>query len=235
MPTMYVTYFDEVKANPAQGQSYYLVGGISVPMADIAKLEASVTSLAQELFGSSDLTPKTEFHASHIYFGKGPFKGMASEKRIELLAKLADIIVHGSGVKRMYAAINTDKLYVPEKAPEFAFAHFCERAHRAIGPKATSILIGDQDDQESKNMIRDFATYRQSGTPWAFGLEIKRLTDTVHFARSHYSRMIQLADLYVFTVASRYGGRSGWMADALKEALKEKDLHANSYKEWPRD
>jgi Protein of unknown function (DUF3800) len=230
---MYVTYFDEVKANPDNGQVHYVVGGIAVPMADIARLEASMTALAEELFQSAELTPQTEFHASHIYFGKGPFKGMASEKRIEVIAKLADLIVHGSPVKRVYAAINTEKLYVPEKAAQFAFAHFCERVDRAIGSKSISILIGDQDDQEAKNMIRDFALYRRSGTPWSFGIDIKRLTDTVHFSKSHYSRMIQLADIYVFIVSGKYGSRKGWMADAMKEALKDKDLHANSYKHWP--
>jgi hypothetical protein len=44
---MYVTYFDEVKSNPRNGQPYYVVGGIAVPMVDIAKLEASVTALGR--------------------------------------------------------------------------------------------------------------------------------------------------------------------------------------------
>ena len=230
---VYVTYFDEVKANPDSGQHHYLVGGISVPMVDIAGIEGAVADLAKETFGTADLTPETEFHASYIYFGKGPFKGMEPKKRIEILSKLAPLIVHETPVRRMYSAIDTQKLYAEHKAAEFAFAHFCERAQRAIGPKQKSMLIGDLDDAEVKNMIRDFAEYRQSGTPWAYGLEIRVFVDTVHFVRSHYSRMIQLADVYLFIVSGWFGSRRGWMAEALKEALNDKDLHANSYKHWP--
>jgi hypothetical protein len=46
--------------------------------------------------------------------------------------------------------------------------------------------------------------------------------------------MIQLADVYLFVVAGRYSQRKGFMADELKKALKDKDLHANNYKDWPR-
>jgi hypothetical protein len=38
--SMYVTYFDEVKADPAQGQNSYWIGGICVSMDHIAGLEA---------------------------------------------------------------------------------------------------------------------------------------------------------------------------------------------------
>lgn len=229
---MYVTYFDEVKANPANGQDHYIVGGIAVPMCEIGKLEQSVSALATEVFGSADLTTSTEFHAMNIYFGKGPFKGMEPLKRIEVLSKLADLIVWDSPVKRIYAAIDTSKLYSPQKAPEFAFAHFCERAQGAIGGENISILIGDADDEESRRMIEAFAEYRQSGTPWAYGIEITRLVDSVHFAHSHHSRMIQLADIYVFTVATALGTRKGWFADKFRDCLQGKNLFPNSYKYW---
>jgi len=104
----------------------------------------------------------------------------------------------------------------------------------AIGSKSKSLLIGDLDDQEAKNMISSFAEYRQTGTPWDYGIEMKGFVDTVHFARSHHSRMIQLADVYLFVVAGRYSQRKGFMADELKKALEDKDLHANNYKDWPK-
>jgi hypothetical protein len=33
-------------------------------------------------------------------------------------------------------------------------------------------------------------------TPWAHGIEIKTVVDTVHFCKSHHSRLIQLADAF---------------------------------------
>jgi len=64
---------------------------------------------AKEIFDSVALTQQTEFHGSYIYFGKGPFKGMEPAKRIDILSKLAAMIEHGTPVKRVYAAIDTEK------------------------------------------------------------------------------------------------------------------------------
>lgn len=231
---MYVTYFDEVKPNHKVGQHRYFVGGIAVCITDIPRIEAAVTGIAEEVFGSRELTPATEFHASYIYFGKGPFKGLPPQDRIAILARLAELIADEQPVRRMYAAIDTAKLALPAKAAEFAFAHFCERAQMAIGKRNLSLVIGDLDDNEAKNMIRDFARFRAKGTPWSYGIEVSSFVDTVHFAKSHHSRMIQLADTYLFIVSHSYGTRSGWMADLLTKALKDKNLYAHNYKDWPR-
>lgn len=229
---MYVTYFDEVKA--VNEQTTYWVGGISVAMDQIQAVEAKVSELAQELFGSIELTPATEFHGTYVYFGKGPFKGMSVEKRIEVLARLADILSDSEVVKRVYAAIDTTKLYAPEKAASFAFAHFCERVQMLVGGKQKTLLIGDLDNDESKNMIREFAQYRANGTPWEYGIEVKSIVDSVHFAKSHHSRMIQLADVYLFLTTHSGGSRKGWMAPLLTEAIKGKELWPHRYKDWPK-
>src|SRR5262245_44836293 len=59
---MYVTYFDEVKADPRQGQNSYWVSEITTPMETIAETEGQVNELAKQVFGSTELTPDTEFH-----------------------------------------------------------------------------------------------------------------------------------------------------------------------------
>jgi hypothetical protein len=231
---MYVTYFDEVKANPNNGQHYYFVGGLCVPMDRIGPIEAKLNALAADVFGNVELTTETEFHASFIYFGKGPYKGMPPVSRIQLLGRLASVIAEEEDVKRVIAAINVPKLYDPLKAPSYAFTHFCERVQMAIQKGNPSLMIGDLDDAEAKNMIRHFAKYRADGrTPWEYGIEITSIVDTVHFARSHHSRMIQLADAYVFFASHRSGSRQGRMAEALTKELSDKDLYAHRYKYWP--
>lgn len=130
---MYVTYFDEVKADPKQGQDSYWVGGVCVAMDHIAGLEAQVNEISKELFGSVELTEATEFHGKCIYFGKFPFKGWPPEKRLTTLARLVEIIAQPKVVRRVYAKMNVAKLKAPEKAAEFAFAHFCERVQMLVG------------------------------------------------------------------------------------------------------
>lgn len=132
---MRVTYFDEVKANPQNGQPWYVVGGLSVPADAIPQLEERANTLAEDVFGTRDLTAATEFHAAHIYFGKGSYRGMAVSDRLEILCNLGKAISETDGVKRVYAAIDTSKLANPAKAPEMAFAYFASvcRSHSAGG------------------------------------------------------------------------------------------------------
>lgn len=231
---MRVTYFDEVKANPQNGQCWYFVGGISVPFETIPILESRVQELAEKVFGTRELTPETEFHASHIYFGKGAFKGRDPSERVDVLSELGKIISEAEGVKRIYAAIDTTKIYKRIQAPEFAFAHFCERTQMSLKKGEKTLLIGDRDDEQAKAMISDFARYRVRGTPWDYGIKIDGIIDAVHFCQSHHTRMVQLADVYLFLVTHGWGSRKGWLADELTKKLKGIDLHAHRYKDWPK-
>lgn len=228
---MYVTYFDEVKSNPSNGQDHYFVGGLSIPMERIREIEEKVGEVANDTFGTTELRPDTEFHAAHIYFRKGPFKGLESEQRIALLGRLSRIIAEEEGIRRVYADIDVTKLKAPDRAAEFAFAHFCERVELL---NRTTLLIGDLDDQQAKSMIADFARFRVQGTPWDYGIKVEKLVDAVHFARSHHSRMVQLADVYLFAVTHRTAGRQGWMAEALTKELAGVELWPHRYKEWPK-
>lgn len=115
-----------------------------------------------------------------------------------------------------------------------AFQHFVERAELAIPKDATALLIGDLDDQQAHNMVREFQRYRQHGTPTKRGIHTKSLVDSVHFCRSHHSRLLQLADVYAFNVAGYFSKRTGRFADMFAKAKKDIDLFPHRYKEWPK-
>jgi hypothetical protein len=202
-------------------------------MDHIAGPEAQVNALSQELFNSVELAPDTEFHAKCIYFGKYPFKGWRPEKRLETLLRLVDIIAQRNVVRRVYAKINTPRLQVPHKAAEFAFAHFCERVQMLVGRNAKTLLIGDMDAQQANATIREFSQYRIKGTPWEYGIELSSIVDCVHFAHSHHSRMIQLADVYLFAATHRHSARKGDMAEKFTAALNTRDIGPQRYKDWP--
>jgi hypothetical protein len=148
------------------------------------------------------------------------------------LTRLTDLLTDPC-LKRVYAAIDTTRLLAKQKAAEFAFAHFCERVQMAIPSGEHTILIGDYEKDEFKQMIADFAQYRSNGTPWQYGIEITKIVDSVHFTRSHHSRMIQLADMWLFVASHWYGSRKGGMADAFTAAIKGKELWPHRYKLWP--
>lgn len=188
---MYVTYFDEVKAIPENGQDRYWVGGICVPMAELREIETKLNDLSQDTFGTKELTQSTEFHAKAIYFGKFPTRAWKISKRLEILERLFDILTLGNSIKRVYASIDSRKLYDLTKAGEYAFAHFCERTQMLVqAEKTMTLLIGDMDAEKNAKTIKEFSQYRIQGTPWEYGIEIESIVDCVHFAHSHHSRLI---------------------------------------------
>jgi len=64
-------------------------------------------------------------------------------------------------------------------------------------------------------MIKDFARYREQGTFWTYSIKIPNIVDTVYFSKSHYSRLVQLADVYLFYITHMYSqSRKGRMAAA---------------------
>lgn len=170
-----------------------------------------------EIFDTSELTPETEFHAAHIYFGKGAFKGRPAELRIEVLGRLGEIIHEARtyGVGQVYGCANSDLMHSADPA-KAAFAFFCERV-QAFVRSADTLLIGDLDGEESRQMIRDFSRYRIDGkTPWDYGAPIPSIVDSVHFAHSHHSRLLQLADAYLFLLTRNWGSKTGWMLSSLR-------------------
>lgn len=227
-----VIYFDEIKPNPRQGEHRYIIGGLGVPMEEIPALEQRLSEISERIFGTSEMTNATEFHASWLYSGKAHFKGMPAADRVALLAELGEVITSNKAVGRIYARVHTDRRPHVD-AGRAAFAFFCERAQLWTGRNGVSLLLGDLDDQQSRQMISEFSRYRREGTPWGYGIEVPSLIDAVHFARSHHSRLIQLADVYLFLSAHSGAGRSGWHADALTKAIKGLELYAHRYKDWP--
>src|SRR5437868_6260487 len=113
---MYVTYFDEVKPQPSQGQHSYWVGGICVKMDHIAGLEEQVNKLAEEWFKSKELTKATEFHGKALFFSKPPCRDWKPNRRLQILMALIDIIAQPNVIRRVYAKVNVANLYAPEKA-----------------------------------------------------------------------------------------------------------------------
>lgn len=229
---MTVTYFDECKDDPAQGRDWYLVGGLPITMQNIPVVENLVSDIAADVFGTRELTPQTEFHGRDIYGGKAAFKGKSIGERLAIFERLIRILEDDTLLRRVYAAVKTDELKLYDRAPRYAFAHFIERLQLSLGKEELSILIGDLDDQQCRQMVSDFAQFRETGTPWDYGVKIDKIAGSVNFVRSHHSRLVQLADVYVFITVDQFAPRGGNMGDEFRKLLAGRNLYAHRYKHW---
>jgi hypothetical protein len=231
-----ITYFDEVKH--AEKQPYYWLGGISASAEAIWILEDQVSTLSAEIFGTPNLTRETEFHAADLFHRKRNFKSWNDiSKRLDVLKRLL-LILNSASIGKIYVRIEPSKM-VASDIEQKAFIFFTERVELHLrAAKSPGILIGDREnDQVSGTFSEILSRYRSSGTPYAYGTKLTHLIDTVHFTDSHHSRMLQLADLYVWSLQFCAGDNTAYPRSDLAEFIRGSTdiLSPSRYKIWPTE
>lgn len=235
---MLVIYFDEVKYATGR-QRHYWLGGIVASADVISNLENEVAALSSELFGTPNLTRDTEFHAADIFHRKKNFKDWPDiSKRLEVLKRLLSIL-NAADIGKIYVRIEPEKM-VASDIEQKAFMFFTERVESYLcAAKSPGIQIGDREsDRVSGTFAEILSGYRSSGTPYVYGTKLTHPVDTVHFTDSHHSRMLQLVDLYVWTMQFYVGGANlEYPRSELANFIRRSTdiLSAHRYKIWPTD
>lgn len=80
----------------------------------------------------------------------------------------------------------------------------------------------------------ELSNFRTWGTRYNFGIDLTHLIDTVHFTASAHSRMLQLADVYVWfqqLCSNANSDHRKELADYVRHSTNL--LRPTRYKEWP--
>lgn len=235
---MKLVFFDEVK--PEEHYPHYRIGAVCIDEANLHHIEAQVSGLAEQVFGRSELSKETEFHATEIFHRKKNFKDWSEfEKRISVLDHLIQILAQEE-VALINIQINDDLLSDSQSNEEIAFMFLCEKANDYMKKnESLGMLIGDREsDRISEQFATTLSGYRANGTDFAYGRDITHLVDSVHFTHSHLSRFLQLADVYTWVTQFRHrnDGSEDIRHRAVIEILERKEINLfpSKYKEWPK-
>lgn len=231
---MILLYYDEVKYHPPQQESFWL-GGIAAPSAIIAEIEAQVNDVSKEAFGSSLLSKDTEFHGVEICRGKGLFKGVDEVIRLSLLSKLLNIIARDD-IFRIHIEIRPKNIaYSVKPHEQIAFMYLVEQfnsllvEHESIG-----MMFGDYDEPVIGKSVASLSQFRMGGTMWSRATEIDHIIDTVHFAKSHHSRMIQLADIFLYCLQFFYGNNRAPWRKRIRDVIHTSGMYnCAKARTWP--
>ena len=234
---MLIGYFDEVKYQ-AGVQPYEWLAGVFVKDAAIQQVECRLNEIAVSAFGTARLAKETEFHAAVMLNGRGVWKGKDLGVRIELLKSLALLLGERDLIRRVQVRIDVGKLRSDKDPSELAFMFFVEKANSLLKEeREVGLLIGDFQHEGVVNRVTEkLSDYRANGTPYEFGQGIDALVDTVHFCRSHHSRLLQLADVYAWFGQLPYGPSASKQPQQslIDFARTEADiLWPTKFKHWP--
>jgi len=197
---MRIIYFDEVKYKKGS-QPYYWLGALVATPEAIWRLENKINDLSEKIFGDRILSNATEFHAADIFHRKANFKEQSDiEARIDVLKSLMDIIDEESELEKVIIRVAPEKISANDNHEDIAFMFMVEKTEQHLrSVKSPGLLIGDRENATvSKQFAEKLSHFREHGTKWDFGMDLTHLIDTVHFTNSHHSRMLQLADIYVW-------------------------------------
>jgi len=236
---MFLIYFDEVKYQPDQ-QPYYWIGGIIVTSEMIRSLEYAVNELSKKCFGIATRSKETEFHATKIFSRKSNFKTWSDiDKRMNVLIQLVTILDSQPELAKIYVRLDPAKMISEQNIETKAFMFFIERVEKYLKvKKSQGMLIGDRENKKVSNLFAEnLSHYREYGTAYDFGMKLTQLIDTVHFTDSHHSRMLQLADLYVWLLQLCFGSRADkYPQQLIVEHVRNTNiLSPHKYKIWPTD
>ena len=231
---MYLIYFDEVKDRPHK-QRYYRVGALAIPIDLTIAIEKKVSELSNDVFGSPLLSEDTEFHGNPLLCGKGLFKNFDSAQRQEIYQKLLAIIDSFEEIFKISIRVDSKKYYASIGINEMAFIFLVEKANELMRENdSVGLLIGDYDDPIIDASVKQLSEYREIGTPYK-SRNIKNLIDTVHYAKSHHSRFIQLADIYVHSLQLQEKKSTQSISRGVQEFIRSlENRFPQKWKHWPQ-
>ncbi|WP_454163761.1 DUF3800 domain-containing protein [Gordonia iterans] len=150
----------------------------------------------------------TELHAHPMFHGKEAWAAVGQRARANLHEKVIDAIV-AADVTLLLRHVSEQRLlerqdrrgYPVRHPPEqVCFQHILQRVDAVAASQGEyALVIADERGDRERHRER-FAVYQTEGTPGVYRrTTLPTLLDTVHFAPSHHSRMLQAADMLAFT------------------------------------
>ena len=232
---LFLFYYDEVKLAPPAQVSFWL-GGIAVEDRDALEVEAQVGEIAKDFFGTKALERGKEFHGKEILNGKGSFKNVPISDRARILERLLSVI-SSNKVLRFYIKINPENFVTKQDPAEVAFMFLTEKVNSYLNDvKQPGMLFGDYDEPAVAGSVVSLSRFKETGTYWAKSSTIDWLVDTVHFAKSHHSRFVQLADVYLYAMQFfSYSEQAEWRKRFCKQIRDSGIMKETFSKSWPRE
>ncbi|MEW2376842.1 DUF3800 domain-containing protein [Micromonospora sp. NPDC047812] len=194
---MLLTYVDE-----SFTARTYWIGALLVPDATAMPLSEALDQVVTGAAKSYGLPVDAELHGYDIFHGRRGWKGIPPRARIAVYrAAMAAVGAHDvaiilRGVRRAQLA----KRYADSARPahEVVLSHVLERVDGYAASRGEYALVIADEVHDQATHRADLSRYRVSGTGGYRSRKLTRIVDTLHFAPSHASRLVQAVDLVTF-------------------------------------
>lgn len=222
---MLLTYVDE-----SHSRGVYYLGALLCPEAEAIPLATALDAVVEQAaWDHGHIAPDAELHGYDIFQGKGDWADLKHKvrARIDVYAKalqaIADrdvkVILRGVDRNRLKARYGENH----DHPHSITLTHLIEQVDIfAKGNNDLALIIADECEGQDQYQ-RNLRTYRTAGT-WGYkARKITTVVDTMHFASSRASRLLQAVDLVAFLYHRiQVGADNDPRAKKANEALWER-------------
>ncbi|WP_415647586.1 DUF3800 domain-containing protein [Stackebrandtia soli] len=164
-------------------------------------LTAALDAIVEKATNEHNVDELAELHGYELFQGHDCWKGVPPRVRIgvynETFQAIADyatgIILRGvdrNGMRRRYSS--------PTPPHSVVLQHVLERIDIYAAQQGKyALVIADEVDEQARHRA-DLTSYQRACTPGYRSRQLTRIVDTLHFAPSHASRLVQAADMIAF-------------------------------------
>lgn len=197
---MLLTYVDE-----SHSAGVYYLGALLCPEAEAIPLAAALDAVVEQaMWDHGHITANAELHGYDILQGKGDWADLKPKVRARIgvyaaaLQAIADrdvtIVLRGVDLKRLKARYGENH----DHPHSIVLTHLIEKID-IVSKNADELALIIADECEGQDQYRrELDIYRTAGT-WGYrARKITRVVDTMHFASSTASRLLQAVDLVAF-------------------------------------
>jgi len=191
-----LTYVDE-----SYTDRWFAMAGLLVDGPAAVALSDELERVAAAAAAAYQLDAKVELHGHEIFHAGGDWAGVPVRARVGVFDDVIEAVA-AQDVKVIARAMDVvgQRARYPHPDPPHTVVlqHLLERVDEcAIEHGDYALVIADEVDGQAKHRT-DLSVYREVGTNGYRRRKLTRIVDTLHFAPSHASRLVQAADVITF-------------------------------------
>ncbi|SBW20843.1 hypothetical protein FDG2_1821 [Candidatus Protofrankia californiensis] len=195
-PLVFLAYVDE-----SYTQSWFVMAALLVDGPAAVTLTEDLGRVATSAAKAYGLAPGVELHGHEIFHGGGAWDGVPVRARVGVFDDVVEAVAKQNVrliVRAMDVVGQRARYRIPEPPHTVVLQHVLERVDDCVtGLGDYALVIADEVDGQAKHRA-DLSTYREVGTTGYRRRKLTRIVDTVHFAPSHASHLVQAVDVITF-------------------------------------